>query len=454
MINYHGEHNAKRITANEAAALVKSGMWVWYNSFNGKPIAFDKALALRQEELYDVKICDMLTLPPLPEPVVNDPSGEHFTLVSLHFSGSDRKLHNTHDIFYSPIHYHQVPKLVDEYVQMDIGILQVAPMSDQGYFNFGPQTSHSMAMVTRLRRQGSKIVLEVNKNMPEVLGGAQEAVHISQVDYIIEGEHPALCELHQSNGDERDATIARYVMEEMEDGCCIQLGIGGVPNLVGQMVAESDLKDLGVHTEMLVDGFVDMYEKGRITGLHKTIDRYKIVHTFALGTQRLYDFLDHNPAVSAYPVDYTNEPSIIKINPKAMSINNAVMVDIFSQINGESDGFRHISGTGGMLDFAMGAFDSRGGKSIVALRATHTSKDGTEHSRIVPYMPPGSIVTIPRSISHYIATEYGMVCVKGCSTWQRAERVISLAHPDFRDDLVKEAEKMRIWRRTNQQDNN
>lgn len=452
MINYQGEYGAKLTTAEKAAGLIRSGMWLWYNSFNGKPIAFDKALAARKDELFDIKICDMLTLPPVPEPVANDPTGEHFTLVSMHFSGSDRKLHNTHDIYYCPIHYHQVPKLVDEYVKVDVGVFQVAPMSEQGYFNFGPQTSHSMAMITRLRREGKPVIVEINTNMPEILGGAEEAIHISQVSYIIEGDNPPLCELLPTPGDDRDRTIARYVMEEMGDGCCIQLGIGGVPNLVGEMIAESDLKDLGIHTEMLVDGIVDMYEKGRITGLHKAIDRYKIVHTFALGTKRLYDFLHRNPAVSAYPVDYTNEPSVIKLNPRAISINNAVMVDLFSQINGESDGFRHISGTGGMLDFAMGAFDSQGGKSIVALHATYTSKDGSEHSRIVPFMPPGSIVTIPRSISHYIVTEYGMACVKGRSTWERAEMVISLAHPDFRDDLIKEAEKMRIWRRTNQQD--
>ena len=238
-------------------------------------------------------------------------------------------------------------------------------------------------------------------------------------------------------------------MGEIEDGATLQLGIGGLPNTIGRLIAESDLKDLGIHTEMLVDSCVDLYEAGRVTGRLKSVDRFKMTYTFALGTKKLYDFMHMNPTCASYPVNYVNDPRIIAFNPKVVAINNALEIDLFSQVCSESAGTRQISGTGGQLDFIFGAFQSKGGKGIISLSSTYTEAGGTVRSRIVPWLRPGSIVTVPRSIVQYVATEYGIVQLKGCSTWERAEKLIGIAHPDFRDGLIKQADEMKIWVRTN-----
>jgi acyl-CoA hydrolase len=241
-------------------------------------------------------------------------------------------------------------------------------------------------------------------------------------------------------------------MNEIEDGSCLQLGIGGLPNVIGSMIAESDLKNLGVHTEMLVDSMVDLYNSGKITGSQKTIDQFKMVYTFAMGTNKLYEFLHNNPGCASYPVDYTNDPRIIERNDKVVAINNAVEIDLFSQICSESAGTRQISGTGGQLDFIYGAFNSDQGKGIIGLSSTFTDKTGKIHSRIVPTLSNGSIVTVPRSIVQYVATEYGIVQLKGKSTWERAEALINIAHPMFRDKLIAQAHKMHIWSDHNRHD--
>jgi len=242
-----------------------------------------------------------------------------------------------------------------------------------------------------------------------------------------------------------DRRIAEHIMKEIEDGACLQLGIGGLPNLIGQMIAESDLKDLGIHTEMLVDSCVDLYNAGRITGRKKTVDHFKMAYTFAMGTKKLYDFLDRNPTCASYPVNYINDPRMISLNNKVVAINNAIEVDLFGQVCSESVGAEQKTGTGGQLDFIFGAFQSKGGKGIISLNSTHKDKEGKLHTRIVPSVAPGSIVTVPRSIVQYVATEYGVVQLKGKSTWERAEALISIAHPEFRDELISQADKMKIW---------
>jgi acyl-CoA hydrolase len=281
------------------------------------------------------------------------------------------------------------------------------------------------------------------------LGGNRESIHISEVDYIVEGDNRPLIELPELPVSDIDEKIAAIVLDEIEDGACLQLGIGAMPNAVGAMIAKSDIKDLGVHTEMLVDSFVDMYEAGRITGRRKQLDKCKIVYTFALGTNKLYNFLDRNPACAIFPVDYTNDPYIIGQNEKVIGINNAIEVDLYGQVASESSGIRHISGTGGQLDFIIGAYYSKGGKGLICLTSTFTDKDGSLKSRITPVLTPGTIVTVPRSINFYVVTEYGIAMLKGKSTWQRAEALINIAHPDLRDELIKEADRMNIWVRSN-----
>jgi acyl-CoA hydrolase len=238
-------------------------------------------------------------------------------------------------------------------------------------------------------------------------------------------------------------------MNYIHDGCCIQLGIGGMPNAVGKAIAKSDLKNLGGHTEMFVDAYVDMIESGRMNGSMKEIDKWRTAYTFALGSTRMYDYLHNNPACVSYSVDYTNDPRVICRLDNFVSINNAVQVDLYSQVNAESEGFKQISGNGGMWDFVLGAQWSNGGKSFICLMSTYKDKDGNRRSRIVPTFSPGSITTIPRQMVDYIVTEYGAIQLRAKPTWMRAEMIISIAHPDFRDDLVKQAEKMGIWRKSN-----
>ncbi|MDR2825300.1 MAG: butyryl-CoA:acetate CoA-transferase, partial [Deltaproteobacteria bacterium] len=262
-------------------------------------------------------------------------------------------------------------------------------------------------------------------------------------------DNQALAQLASAPITELDKAVGRFIVEQIPSGACLQLGIGGMPNAVGSLLVDSDVKDLGVHTEMYVDAFVDLSMAGKITGAYKPIDRYRQTFTFGAGTQKLYDFVNDNPEVLVAPVDYVNDIRVISAIDNMISINNVIEVDLFGQINAETSGFRHISGAGGQLDYVLGTYLSKGGKSFICCSSTFKDKTGNLKSRIVPTMAPGGIVTDTRCNVQYLVTEYGIVNLKGKSTWQRAEAIISIAHPDFRDELIAKAEQMHIWKATN-----
>jgi acyl-CoA hydrolase len=240
-----------------------------------------------------------------------------------------------------------------------------------------------------------------------------------------------------------DRAVARLIAAEIEDGACLQIGIGGMPNAVCGLLAESSVQDLGIHTEMMTDGIVDLYRAGRITGAKKQLNTGKMVCTFSLGAQYLYDFLHKNPMVEFHPVDYTNMPHIIMQNDNVAAINNTTQMDLQGQAASESDGYRHISGTGGQSQFVRGAYASKGGKSFICLASTFEKK-GERKSRIVTALTKGNIVTTPRSDMMYVVTEYGMVNLKGRTVAERAQLLISIAHPDFREDLSREAHELKL----------
>jgi len=300
-----------------------------------------------------------------------------------------------------------------------------------------------------MARAADKVVVEINEDLPWVYGGYQEKIHISEVDAIVEGNNTPLFELPSTEPTETDKKIAGHVLHYIKDGDCIQLGIGSMPNSLGKMINETDLKDLGGWTEMLVDTYVDLWESGKMNGYKKNIDQGRINFTFALGSRRLYDWVNRNIAVSSCNVNFVNNPEQISKIDNMISINQALEVDLYSQVNAESNGFRQISGNGGMSDFVRGAFCSKGGRSFICLPSTHTMKDGTLVSNIVANFAPGTCTTVTRHMVHFVVTEYGAVNLKSISTWHRAEKLISVAHPNFRDDLIKEAEKRKIWRRSN-----
>ncbi len=445
-MDYTQEYEQKLVSAEEAVKVIKSGDWVDYGWCNGTPDLLDRALAERTDELDDINLRGGILLKPLAI-FEREDAGEHFTWNSWHMSGIERKLISRGCAYYAPIRYSELPRYYRELpVRNSVAMFQVSPMDKHGFFNFGPNASH----LTAVCETSAKIIVEVNENMPRCLGGFENGVHISDVDFIVQGENPPIGELGAGGpATDVDKKVAELIVEEIPDGACLQLGIGGMPNAVGSMIAESDLKDLGVHTEMYVDAFVDISRAGKITGARKNIDRFRQTYAFAAGTKKLYDFLDDNPECMSAPVDYTNDIRSISALDNFISINNAVDIDLYGQVNAESAGTKNISGAGGQLDFVLGAYLSKGGKSFICCSSTFKNKQGELVSRIRPTLANGSIVTDTRANIRWFVTEYGKVNLKGLSTWQKAEALISVAHPQFRDDLIKEAEKMNIWRRSN-----
>lgn len=443
-MDYQDLYKAKLTTADEAVKCVRSGDWIDYGWTVTTPVALDKALAKRLDELQDLNFRSGILMAE-PEIFKVDDPGRHLTWNSWHMGGIERKAVKRGFSYYSPIRYSELPRYYRETANpCRVVMMQVGPMDQHGFFSFGPSTSHMSAVCER----AEVIIVEVNKNMPRCLGGFQANIHISDVTMIVEGDNPNLAEMGSAAPTEVDEAVAKQIVEQIPNGACLQLGIGGMPNAVGNLIAQSDLKDLGVHTEMYVDAFVDISRARKISGRYKNIDRGSQVYAFAAGTKKLYDFLDDNPACLSAPVDYTNDVRTISALDNFISINNAVDIDLYGQINAESAGTTPISGAGGQLDFVLGAYLSNGGKSFVCMSSTYTDRKGNVFSRIKPTLDSSSIVTDTRANTMYVVTEYGMVNLKGLSSWERAEALISIAHPDFRDDLIREAEKQHIWRRS------
>lgn len=443
MATFQEQYAAKLKTAEEAVKVVKSGDFIHYGEFVTVTPALDKALAARKDELSDITI-EACTLRLDCEISKVDPEREVFVINDRSLTPTSRKQH----AFHTPGTYEEFERMMDVR-RTNVAFVAVCPMDKNGYMNLSTTCSFSH----KLLEVCDYIIVEINSSMPVCYGGAKTAFHISEVHCVVEGANQPMESLPKGPASEVDQKIAANVMKELEDRCTLQLGIGGIPNKIGEFIVDSDIKDLGVHTEMMMDSFMSLYKAGKVTNKYKTLDKGKMVYTFAMGSQDLYDFLDHNEGCMKLPASYTNDPFVICQNDKVFGVNNCLHVDLWTQVSSESVGPKQVSGVGGQWDFVFGAFRSKGGKGFVCLNSTATRKDkqGNEvvESRIVGNFSRGTNVTLSRFFTYYVATEYGCTNMKGLSTYKRAEAIINLAHPDFREGLIKEAEEFGIWRPSN-----
>ena len=428
----HGR-SARRITAAEAAALVKSGDWVEYGAVLAQPDVFDRALAARKTELREVKIRACLST--RPRAVLEaDPQREHFHWYNWHFGGYDRKQHDAGLCHYIPCNLGEIPDYYRRFIDPpDIVVLKTCEVDANGFFNLSVSNLWHRAIASRAKI----VIVEISAGLPYV-HGVDNGLHTSEVDYVIAGDSGPPPELPNPPPSDADRAVARLIAAEVGAGACLQVGIGAMPNAICSLLLESGIPNLGIHTEMLTDGLIDLYEAGVITGAEKALHPGKIVFSFAIGSQQLYRSTDRNADFLCCPVDYTNLPHMIMQNERVVAINNTTQMDLQGQASSESSGHRHISGTGGQLQFVRGAYASPGGKSFVCLSSTY-ERHGIRKSRIVLDLTPGNVVTTPRSDMMYVVTEFGMVNLKAKSVPERARALISLAHPDFREQLEREA---------------
>ena len=442
-IDHYAEYRAKLRTPEEAVKVIKSGDWVDYMTNVTMPVLLDKALAKRRDELTDVKIRGNLIFGPI-EAVECDPKREHFIYNSWHCSSYERKLCDRGLCNFIPMVFHNVVPYYRHFLTVNVAMMCVTPMDRHGYFNLSSGTGVAKGILEK----ADIVILEVNENLPWIYGGFDECIHISDVDYVVEGPHDPLPGFPYTEPTSEDMAIAKLIIPYIKDGATIQLGIGSMPNAVGSLIARSDIKDLGMHTELLSDAYLELHRAGKLTNRKKKLHRDKGVAGITIGSQDLYGWVDRNPGVVAMPLEYVNAPEVIGQHDDMISISSGISVDLFGQVCAESAGLRHISGTGGQLDFLVGASMSKGGKAFICMSSTFKDRGGRRHSRIVPYFM-GDIVTDPRSQAYHVVTEYGCVNLVGRTTWERSEMLISIAHPDFREDLIREAELMKIWRPSN-----
>lgn len=438
-MDFINEYNRKLCTADEAVGCVKDGDWVEYTSNLGYPAALDLALSRRRDELHHVKIRGDLLFGPV-QVVECDPTQEHFVYNTWHCSGYERRLCDRGLAFFEPMVFRNLEWYYKNFLTSNVCMATVSGMDSEGYFYFGT----SLGLSKCIADNSDIVIVEVNRNMPRIRGSDAVRIHISEVDRIVESGDPPLYEMPNPAPTQTDIKIANLVLPHIRDGATIQLGIGGMPNALGELIADSDLKDLGMHTELCSDGYLAMFKAGKLTNAKKSLHRGVGVLGLLIGSHELNEWASENPTVAGYPLSYVNDPYVIAQNDNMISINACISADLYGQVCSESSGTRQISGTGGQLDFVTGASMSRGGKSIICMTSTFTDRAGNMHSRIVPHFN-GDIVTTPRSQVYYLATEYGVVNLAGLTTWERADALIGIAHPDFRDELIKAAEAQRIW---------
>jgi 4-hydroxybutyrate CoA-transferase len=429
--DWKSEYQSKLVSPEDAAAQVKSGDWIIVPPVNSMPQDILNALSARKDELEKVKIASNLMIYPYAF-LGGDYIGK-ITYYSGYCGPLERMFLSQGNVVPFPMHLSKAYKALDLYQAHDVAMIEVTPPDVRGYMNYGPcGVVYGRYATTRCK----KVIAQVNAKAPWI-HGIENTIHVSEIDFIVEKDHdlPVVPEIEITDVEKK---IGEYIAERIPNGATIQLGIGGIPNAVAYFLHEK--KDLGVHAEILSDAVAELSELGVITGNKKTIFRDKIaVGGLIIGTKRLLDFCDNNPTILAMPIQIANHYDTIRRHDNLCSINAGLTVDLTGQIASETIGHTQYSATGGQADFVRGALASKGGMSFIALPATGKKKDGSLMSRIVLNFSPGTVVTTPRSDSMYIVTEYGVADVYMKSIPDRVKALISIAHPDFREELEKQA---------------
>lgn len=423
----------KTKTPEEIADFIKPGMVIMSDIAVGAPKALLEAITkhVLEHKIENITLNGMIDV--YEHAAFSDENAsDYIHYVSWFTGGYARKRINQGKADIMSGYYRDLPSFVTDYLPADVFVAAVSPMDKHGYFSFGVNGSLSEALLKKAKH----IFLEVNENMPRCVHGP--LIHISQVEAITNNTME-LPTLPPSALDENSITIGNLIADMIPNGATIQLGIGGIPDAVG--AALKDKKHLGIHTEMFTSSMVDLLKCGAVDNTLKPIHTGRTITTFAYGSKAIYDYIDDNPSIEVLPANYVNDPAVISQHPNFMSVNAAVEVDFYGQVCAESVGTRHLSGTGGQVDYVRGATSSKGGKSFIAFEST--AKGGTV-SKIKPILTPGAIVTTSKNDVDYIVTEYGVAKLRGQSLSERTKRLIAIAHPKFREELTYEAKKMNI----------
>jgi acyl-CoA hydrolase len=427
------EFNRKLVSLEEAISKIKSNQTVCVAMAGAEPPGLLEELGRQGRRLENVTTWTCLPMR-LYEAFLNPEMDGHIFNENWFYSPADRKVHSEGRVSYVPNNLHSagMDKLYANHGYVDVFIGTATPPDENGYMSLSLGNVYEKDMVEAARL----VILEVNENLPWTNGDT--LVHISDVDFVVEN-HVPLPQLPGEEPTEIERMIGEHIADLIDDGATLQLGIGGIPNAISAFL--TNRRDIGIHTEMFVDGMVDLCQAGVITNQKKTLHPGKMIAAFALGTQKLYDFIDHNPNVEILRGKYVNDPYIVGRNYKMISINTAIQVDVLGQVCSQSLGTRQISGTGGQADTHRGAQLSEGGRGIIALRST--AKNGTV-STIVPTLAPGAGVTITSQDVDTIVTEYGVAKLRGLCVKRRMEELIRIAHPNFRDWIREESHRLGI----------
>ncbi|XKE96358.1 propionyl-CoA--succinate CoA transferase [Metaplanococcus flavidus] len=415
----------KKLNPEEVVGLIGQGADIIIPIANGEPIKLLDILEEKADQLNDVKIHQMLALR---ERSYIKGELEQLKHVSYFLSGATRKVYQQAKMELVPNNFHEIPKMLKKTTKMSMIMTVASPMDEHGYFTFGTQADYVAEFVGEV-----PFILEVNENMPRTYGHNQ--IHISQIAGFVE-HHAPLSEEKAGEISDKDLLIASSIIEDIKNGDTLQIGIGSVPNAVISML--KDHRHLGIHTEMLPDGVVDLVKAGAVDGTRKFTNRGKVIATFAYGSKKLYDFLDNNPVVEFLPVSTVNDPREIAKEKNIVSINATTEVDLFGQCASETVGGKYYSSSGGQVDFARGVRFAENGKGYICMLST---AKGDSLSRIKLQLAPGSVVTTGKNDVDNIVTEYGMARLHGVSISERAKRLISIAHPKFREELMFDAKK-------------